>query len=168
MAWIRGWAVVARAQPLRPDPESAITRYRLTLEVHRDGVEPYPVTRNVTVRRGLPVGQGSVLAVDISARNPEKVKVDWHRTATEPHPDRLRGRGSGTPRRGTDVESTLHRMLNGSGGDGPLMPPGARRRSEDPHRADRIDQLERLAALKESGALSDEEFEAEKRRLLDD
>lgn len=168
MASIRGWAVVTRAQPLPANPDSAARPYQLSMEVHRDGAEPYSVTQKVTVRRGRWLGQGSVLAVDISARDPEKVKVDWHRTATEPHPDRLRGRGSGTPRRGTDVESTLHRMLNGSGGDGPLMPPGARRRSEDPHRADRIDQLERLAALKESGALSDEEFEAEKRRLLDD
>jgi hypothetical protein len=33
---------------------------------------------------------------------------------------------------------------------------------------DRIEQLERLKALHESGALSDEEFEAEKRRVLDD
>ncbi len=168
MASIRGWAVVMRAQPLHANPDSATRPYQLSMEVHRDGAEPYSVTQKVTVRRGRWLGQGSVLAVDISERKPDKVNVDWHRTAVEEPPDSLRGRSVATQQPGADSESTLHRMLNGSDGSGPLPQSAAPSRSGRSEPGDRIGQLERLAALKESGALSAEEFEAEKRRLLGD
>ncbi len=39
--------------------------------------------------------------------------------------------------------------------------------AEEKSSSDRLDHLERLARLKEQGVLSDEEFAAEKRRLLE-
>jgi hypothetical protein len=54
------------------------------------------------------------------------------------------------------------RVQRSSGASG-IVPPPANAGGDD-----RIAQLERLAQLRASGALSDEEFEAEKRRVLAD
>lgn len=40
------------------------------------------------------------------------------------------------------------------------------RPAEEPEDESTLDQIERLAALKEKGAISEEEFETQKRRLL--
>ncbi len=64
------------------------------------------------------------------------------------------------------AEQTTGMDLDGDGkvasGAAPVTPPTAAAAGDD----DRIAQLERLAKLHDSGALSDQEFEAEKARLL--
>lgn len=81
-------------------------------------------------------------------------------------------------RAGEDVETWVAR----AGESGPPRPwdrkaPAARARQDGPDaRAERdavgddalLDRLERLAALRDSGALTDDEFQIQKRRLLDD
>ncbi|MBM3667502.1 MAG: SHOCT domain-containing protein [Actinobacteria bacterium] len=52
--------------------------------------------------------------------------------------------------------------VQGSGDPGSALGAGGQAESGD----DRVAQLERLAKLKESGALSDAEFEKEKARIL--
>lgn len=55
------------------------------------------------------------------------------------------------------AEAATGMDLDGDGRVGGAPPPAG---------GDRVAQLERLAALRSSGALTEEEFEAEKRRLL--
>lgn len=73
------------------------------------------------------------------------------------------GGGQPSPEQIAKLERVTGRDLDGDGQVGGPAPAAA---AAAPDPDDRIEQLERLAKLRESGALSDAEFEAEKRRVL--
>jgi Short C-terminal domain len=73
------------------------------------------------------------------------------------------GGGQPSPEQIAKLERFTGRDLDGDGQVGGAPPPAA---AAEPDPDDRIEQLERLAKLRESGALTDAEFEAEKRRVL--
>lgn len=73
------------------------------------------------------------------------------------------GGGQPSPEQIAKLERAMGRDLDG---DGLVGGPAAWTPAEGPDTDDRIGQLERLAKLRESGALSDAEFETEKGRVL--
>jgi hypothetical protein len=73
------------------------------------------------------------------------------------------GGGQPSPEQITKLERVTGHDLDG---DGQVGGPAPTAPAAEPEPEDRIEQLERLAKLRESGALTDAEFDAEKRRVL--
>jgi hypothetical protein len=113
----------------------------LDLEVHVGGRAPYRVANQFMVPASAQLGQGVRLPVKVDQADPAKIAIDWRSAASGP----VRG----------EVRS--------SDGAGFSPAPGG---SGSPSGDDSVAQLERLAALRDSGALSEAEFEQQKARIL--
>jgi hypothetical protein len=121
-------------------PARGAVRFNLDidLEVYVDGREPYRVANQYIVPASAPLGQGVRLPVRVDRTDPAKIAINWSHVA------------QGPPR-------------------GEVRPAGATEPSTPPEAAgggDFVAKLERLAALRDSGALTDAEFEQQKARLL--
>lgn len=166
---------------------------RMHLVVQIDGREPYPAeTHQIAPRKKWPQ-PGLTVPVTVDERDPSKVKVDFDAMPT--NDDRARqiaeqqaasmGRASGSadltgllggsppqqvnivgdigqvpPEQLARLEQMTGMDLDGDGTVGGAARPG--QGAAD----DRVGRLERLAQLRASGALTDAEFEQEKRRIL--
>jgi Short C-terminal domain len=113
----------------------------IDMEVHVSGRQPYRVNNMYMVPAGATIGQGVTLPIKVDPNDPAKIAIDWNNAATAPQ------RGQVRP----------------VGGDGftPAPPPAG-----DSGGDDNLAELERLAKLRDSGALSDAEFEQQKAKIL--
>jgi hypothetical protein len=111
----------------------------IDLEVHVNGRKPYRVNNTYMVPAGATIGQGVTLPIKVDPNDPSKIGIDWDTAQRAP------GRGEVRP-------------VGGSG----FTPAPA----PEPCGGDHIAQLERLAKLRDSGALTDAEFEQQKARIL--
>jgi hypothetical protein len=113
----------------------------IDLEVHVSGRRPYRVNNMYMVPAGATIGQGVTLPIRVDPDEPSKVAIDWERAQRAPARGEVRPAGDSgfVPAPATEVSS--------GGGD-------------------QIAQLERLAKLRDSGALTDAEFEQQKAKLL--
>jgi hypothetical protein len=111
----------------------------IDLEVHVNGRKPYRVNNTYMVPAGATIGQGVTLPIKVDPNDPSKIAIDWDTAQRAP------GRGEVRP-------------VGGSG----FTPAPA----PEPSGGDHIAQLERLAKLRDSGALTDAEFEQQKARIL--
>src|SRR5262249_30208731 len=112
----------------------------IDMEVHVSGRQPYRVNNQYLVPAGATIGQGVTLPIKVDPNDPAKVAIDWDSAKA-------------APRRG-EV-----RPVGGAG----FAPPPAPAASGG---ADPIAELERLAKLHDSGALTDAEFEQQKAKIL--
>jgi Short C-terminal domain len=110
----------------------------IDLEVHVSGRRPYRVNNQYMVPAGATLGEGVTLPVRVDADDPSKIAIDWESAQRAP------GRGEVRPV-----------------GDSGFTPAPAA-----PSGGDHIAELERLAKLRDSGALTDAEFEQEKAKIL--
>lgn len=166
---------------------------RLNLVVQVEGMQAYSVEHSQICPANKWPRPGSVVPVVVSRKHPSTLKIDFDavpdqadvaRQMAEQQAEMLRNAGSagsatiataatgamGSPQvtivGGTaadippEMRANLEQML-GVDLDGDGRVGGAAAGSDD-----RVAQLERLAQLRASGALTDAEFEAEKRRLL--
>jgi Short C-terminal domain len=127
-------------------PARGAQRYNLDLdlEVHVGGGAPYRVANQYIVPASAQLGHGVRLPVKVDRDDRAKIAIDWQRVDS-------------TPRRG-EV-----RPVDGSG----FAPaPSGSAGSPGPAGGDSIDELERLARLRDSGALTDAEFEQQKAKIL--
>jgi hypothetical protein len=111
----------------------------LDLEVHVSGRAPYRVANQYIVPASAPLGQGVTLPVKVDPNDPAKIAIDWDNVATGPARGEVRPAGAG---------EGFSPAPAPSGGD------------------DSVAELERLAKLRDSGALSDAEFEQQKAKIL--
>jgi putative oligomerization/nucleic acid binding protein len=111
----------------------------IDMEVHVGGRRPYRVNNMYMVPAGATIGQGVTLPIKVDREDPSKIAIDWD--SAQPAP----ARGEVRP-------------VGGSG----FAPAPAQSASGDDH----IAELERLAKLRDSGALTDAEFEQEKAKIL--
>ncbi len=163
--------VVGSTQP--PDSATSAT-VNLTLVVQADGVPATTIEHScVAPTRKWPY-PGETLPVTFDRAEPDRLKVRWDdvpdgadvsRQQAEALAAQLNQAG-GSVASGdavNEIVATLEQAMPGAriqvGGDQGAGAPSA---AED----DRLAQLERLARLKESGALSEEEFDREKARIL--
>ena len=109
----------------------------LDLEVHVDGQAPYRVANQYIVPASAPLGPGVRLPVRVDPNDQAKIAIDWDNVAQGPARGEVRPAG-------------------GDGGGG-----GGDDSDDDP-----IAALERLAKLRDSGVLTDEEFAQQKARIL--
>lgn len=132
-------------------PTEAARSYNVSmwLDVYVEGREPYRVKHECMVKAGKHPWPGTTLPVVVDREKPERIDIQWEelqtvdeRMAEAPGPHVIDARG-------TELADRLRDALAG----GNMV-------------EDRIAKLERLSKLRESGALSEAEFEAEKARIL--
>jgi hypothetical protein len=111
----------------------------IDLEVHVSGRRPYRVNNMYLVPAGATLGQGVTLPIKVDPNDPSKIAIDWDGAQRAPE------RGEVRPAR-----------------DSGFTPAPAPSAGEDDH----IAELERLAKLRDSGALTNAEFEQQKAKIL--
>jgi Short C-terminal domain len=114
----------------------------LDLEVSVPGRQAYRVANTYMVPAAASLGQGVTLPVKVDQNDSSKIAIDWD---SAPH-----GPAAGEVR-----------PVAGSGGFAPVAPPPSGGGGSD-----HIGELERLAKMRDSGALTDAEFEQEKAKIL--
>ena len=112
----------------------------IDMEVHISGRQPYRVNNQYLVPAGATIGQGVTLPIKVDPNDPAKIAIDWDSAQTAPQ------RGEVRPVGGSGF--TPARAAAASGGGDPIA------------------ELERLAKLRDSGALTDAEFEQQKAKIL--
>jgi hypothetical protein len=110
----------------------------IDMEVHVSGRQPYRVNNQYMVPAGATLGQGVTLPIKVDPNDPAKIAIDWESAQTAPQ------RGEVRP-------------VGGSGFAPAPAPSGG---------GDNVAELERLAKLRDSGALTDAEFEQQKAKIL--
>jgi len=110
----------------------------LDLEVHVPGREAYRVANQYMVPASATLGPGVSLPLKVDGEDPAKIAIDWD---TAPKPP---ARGEVRPASGAAAPAPAAASSSG----------------------DTVAELERLAKLRDSGALTDAEFEQQKARIL--
>ena len=113
----------------------------LDLEVHVSGRAPYRVANQYIVPASAPLGPGVTLPIKVDPNDQAKIAIDWDTVATGP------ARGEVRPVGGGESVTPAPAPSGGEGGDP-------------------VADLERLAKLRDSGALTDAEFEQQKAKIL--
>ena len=113
----------------------------IELEVHVSGRQPYRVNNQYMVPNGATIGQGVTLPIRVDPDDPAKIAIDWESAAAKP------ARGEVRPVGGSGFSPAPASSPGGSGGDS-------------------VAELERLAKLRDSGALTEAEFEQQKAKIL--
>jgi hypothetical protein len=111
----------------------------IDMEVHVSGRQPYRVNNQCMVPAGATLGQGVTLPIKVDPNDPAKIAIDWDSAGQAPQRGQVRPVGG---------QGFAPAPAAGSGGD------------------DSIAELERLAKLRDSGALTDAEFEQQKAKIL--
>ena len=111
----------------------------IDLEVHVSGRRPYRVNNQYMVPAGATIGQGVTLPIKVDPNDPAKIAIDWEGAQRAPQ------RGEVRP--------------VGGSGFAPAPAPSS-------DGGDNLAELERLAKLRDSGALTDAEFEQQKAKIL--
>jgi hypothetical protein len=113
----------------------------LDLEVSIPGRQAYRVANSFMVHATASLGAGVTLPVKVDQNDPAKIAIDWDSAPKGPAQGEVR-------------------PVAGSGGFAPAPAPSTG--GGDDHLA----ELERLAKLRDSGALTDAEFEQQKAKIL--
>lgn len=111
----------------------------IELEVHVSGRQPYRVSNDYLVPASASIGAGVTLPIKVDPNDPAKIAIDWERAAQAP------ARGEVRPVAGAGFSPAPAQSADGG---------------------DSVAELERLAKLRDSGALTDAEFEAQKAKIL--
>lgn len=161
---LKGIAVVQSSS--MPSPEARSYNTTIWLDVTVEGREPYRVKHECMVKAGKHPWPGQTLPVVVDRDNPERIDIQWEELQTVDERMAAGGPAAGQPQvidlRGTDLAEQLRGALASQGVAAGGTPPESGGNMVE----DRIAQLERLSKLRESGVLSDAEFEAEKARIL--
>jgi hypothetical protein len=113
----------------------------IDMEIHVPGRQAYRVNNQYMVPASATLGPGVKLPVKVDANDPAKVAIDWNAAPAAPAPGEVRP----------------------VGGSGFAPAPAAAAPSGG---GDSVAELERLVKLRDSGALTDAEFEQQKARVL--
>jgi hypothetical protein len=166
----------------------------MTLQVHVEGITPYEVEDQWLVKAKDCVGLSDSIPVKVDPHNHHKVAIDWEgvRAQYERHKaERQEALASGntamvggatvTVQGGELIDASRHPELarqieqamrqagisfDQDGSEFGGADTGFAWQPAEESGDDVISQLERLSALRASGALTDDEFESQKRRIL--
>jgi hypothetical protein len=116
----------------------------IDMEVHVSGRQAYRVNNQYMVPASATLGPGVTLPIKVDPNDPAKIAIDWDRAAKPAAPGEIRPVGDS--------------------GFSPAPAPAATAGSGG---TDTVAELERLAKLRDSGALTDAEFETQKAKMLD-
>jgi hypothetical protein len=159
----------------------------MTLQIFVEGITPYEIEDQWMVKAKDTVALDGSIPIKVDAEDHEKVAIDWETLRAEYEQEvaaRREALAAGGPTGATvtmgaptvidanaspEVMEQVSQMLGQMGIDVQGQPAGETGFASDGAGADagdQISQLERLSALRTSGALTDEEFEEQKRRIL--
>ena len=113
----------------------------IDMEIHVSGRQPYRVNNMYMVPAGATLGQGVTLPVKVDQNDPSKIAIDWESAQQAPQ------RGEVRPVGGSGFSPAPAPTPSGGG-------------------VDHVAELERLAKLRDAGALTDAEFEQQKAKIL--
>jgi hypothetical protein len=116
----------------------------IDLEIHVSGRAAYRVNNMYMVPATASLGPGVTLPVKVDPNDPAKIAIDWDAAPQGPAEGEVR-------------------PVAGAGGFVPAPAPASASPSGG---EDNIAELERLAKLRDSGALTDAEFEQQKAKIL--
>lgn len=114
----------------------------IDMEIHVPGRQAYQINNQYMVPAGATLGPGVRLPVRVDPEDQTKIAIDWKSAGQAPAKGEVRPAGAGA-----------------AAGSAPAASPGSQG-------GDSIDELERLVKLRDSGALTDAEFEQQKARIL--
>jgi len=117
----------------------------IDLEVKLSGKDPYRVNNMYMVPAFAQLGPGVTLPIAVDQQDESKIAIDWDKAPRAPQAGEVRPADTQPP---------------GSVG----KPPAGG--FQVPTEKDSVEKLEKLAQLKESGALTEAEFEAQKAKIL--
>jgi hypothetical protein len=137
---IAGEGVIIAHSP--PDRGAQWQNLDIDMEIHVPGKAPYQINNQYLVPAGATLGSGVRLPVKVDPADPTKIAIDWDSAQKAPARGEVRSAG------GTAAPSAAPAQTPSTGG------------------GDSVAELERLAKLKESGALTDAEFEQQKAKIL--
>ena len=171
--------------------EGVMQNCRMQLVVEAEGIEPTAVEHSELVHNRKWPHPGMVLPARIDRANPKKVKLDWDAVQDSREQAQGSAEAIAAARRGEGGAAGIGGMggaqvINLSGGDLSQLSDEQRQKlaalgidpsalgaaaadgggGGDDAGDERLDQLQKLADLKERGALTEKEFEAEKKKLL--
>lgn len=164
-----GRARIVASSP--PNRGSTSFNMAMTLQVQVEGLTPYEVEDQWMVKAkdtealGLPT-----IPVKVDREHPDRVAIDWdllreeQERAAQQRREALANGGIafGSAAEAERIAEQIGAALqSGFGGQGFEVNFG-----EPPGAEDTVSQLERLTALRDAGAISDEEFEQAKREVL--
>ena len=148
----------------------------MTLQVHVEGRTPYEVEDQWMVKAKDTIGLDGWIPVRVDADDPQRVAIDWDGVRANYEREKAARRealAAGGPA-GDDAMAQVEQALGAMGINLDLSnatvtthPPQEISFGAASDGDDTISKLERLAALHASGALTDEEFADQKRRILD-
>ena len=170
--------------------EGVMQNCRMQLVVEAEGIEPTAVEHSELVHNRKWPHPGMVLPARIDRANPKKVKLDWDAVQDSREQAQGSAEAIAAARRGEGGGAGIGgvggaQVINLSGGDLSQLSDEQRQKlaalgidpsalgaaaadggGGDDAGDERLDQLQKLADLKERGALTEKEFEAEKKKLL--
>ena len=171
--------------------EGVMQNCRMQLVVEAEGIEPTEVEHSELVHNRKWPHPGMVLPARIDRANPKKVKLDWDAVQDSREQAQGSAEAMAAARRGEGGGAGIGgvggaQVINFSGGDLSQLSDEQRQKlaalgidpsalgaaaadgggGGDDAGDERLDQLQKLADLKERGALTEKEFEAEKKKLL--
>jgi hypothetical protein len=156
----------------------------MTLQVFVEGITPYEVEDQWMVKAKDTVALDGSIPIKVDPENHEKVAIDWETLRAEYEQEVAARREAlaaggpagagvtmGTPtvidaNADPQVMEQVSQMLGQMGINVQGQPTGFASDGAGSDADDQLFQLERLSALRSSGALTDEEFEEQKRRIL--
>jgi Short C-terminal domain len=156
----------------------------MTLQVFVEGITPYEVEDQWMVKAKDTVALDGSIPIKVDPENHEKVAIDWDTLRAEYEQEvaarrqalAAAGPAAATVTMGTptvidantdpQVMEQVSQMLGQMGISVQGQPTGFASDGAGSDAEDQLSQLERLSALRSSGALTDEEFEEQKRRIL--
>ena len=185
---VEGKAFVQSAS--HPPDDATATNVMMWLDVYVEGWEPYRVEHNCVVKISKHPQPGETLPVIVDRENKERIDIQWDQVKTvdelmrDGQPGQISGVGNitmGQPQvidlrnagLSGDVNERIQQAmqiaqqtLQAQGGAiAPGATPATPAASENMV-TKRLAQLEQLASLRDSGVLTDAEFEAEKVKIL--
>ena len=111
----------------------------IDMEIHVSGRKPYRINNQYMVPAGATLGPGVKLPVKVDPDDQTKIAIDWQNAGQAPARGEVRPAG--------DAHASAPAPQSEGGGD-------------------TVAELERLVKLRDSGALTDAEFEQQKARIL--
>lgn len=133
-----------------PERGAQMFNLDIDMEVTVSGRAPYRVANQYMVPSSAAIGPGVTLPLKVDPNDQAKILILWEQAQTGPQRGAVRPAGTDAPQ-GAPAASTA---------------PSASGFAPHSGGTDTVAELERLAKLRDSGALTDAEFEQQKARIL--
>ena len=155
-------------------PNASSFNLAMTLQVYVEGITPYEVEDNWMVKAKDTVALGGAIPVRVDPDDHQRVAIDWDgvRSGYEQQETARRQALAASGPAGPQAPGlagspeVMRQVEQALGQAGVQLQQAASVGSGSPAADDPVGKLERLAALRASGALTEEEFQEQKRRIL--